>query len=97
MELSGEGTSAVLSGNTLRDGQSGVGLLIHRGAHAVASDNEIGGHPIANVEVGFFTLALTRTLTRTRTRTLTLTTEKHLVLLLLIGRRGVGRGKARTL
>eukprot|EP00964_Phaeocystis_antarctica_P077298 scaffold47941_cov54-Phaeocystis_antarctica.AAC.2 len=52
VELSGEGTSAVLSGNTLRDGQSGVGLLIHRRAHAVATDNDIGGHPIANVEVG---------------------------------------------
>jgi len=52
VELSGESTSAVLSGNTLRDGQSGVGLLIHRGAHAVATDNEIGSHPIANVEVG---------------------------------------------
>ena len=52
VELSGEGTSAVLSGNTLRDGQSGVGLLIHHRAHAVVTDNDIGGHPIANVEVG---------------------------------------------
>ena len=52
VEVSGEASAATLVRNTLADGQSGVGLLVHRGAGATATENVIRGHPIANVEVG---------------------------------------------